>query len=204
MEVADLEVERDAAVVVAAVRIVGRTDIIAVDVGAGIDQLRGARRGAGRIGHERRRVGADIEEVVAADRELQLIGEVVPCFEIRDADGSLVLREERRAAIRRAETMDRTVIGLPERDAELIQRPVRRQIDLLLRGAVREGEQARRSLEVALPQRVMKAVTPDCATVGSNTLPCARIASVTFDELIAPPTLLIVLVRTMRLPSAML
>ena len=44
--------------------------------------------------------GLDVEEVVGADRELELVGDVVPAFQVGEANAGLVVRDEFAAAVR--------------------------------------------------------------------------------------------------------
>ena len=90
----------------------------------------GGRKGDG--------IRADVEDIVAADSQLNVVGEVVPHFRIRQTDAGLVEGNEFAAGIGAGVAVLRSPIGFAHRGAEFIQRPVRGQADLFLRRGMHE------------------------------------------------------------------
>ena len=141
-----LELERDTAIVEAAIRRPGRTEGRSVDVtiatrlgfvvglvrtrnAAAADQEDAAAGAACR--RIRDRIRTDVEQIVAADRELEGIGDVIAEFPVQQADTGLVEGNFLTAGVRADVAVLRPVIALAQREAELVQRPVGRQDDFL-------------------------------------------------------------------------
>jgi hypothetical protein len=107
------EIIRHARVIIAAIGIPDRGIGIADDV-AVVDQ----RRLAVGIGRERdigMRSRMDVEDVVAADRQLQAFGDVVPGFQVRETDIRLAGVVIGQPAIRRRQIVLRPLISFPHR-----------------------------------------------------------------------------------------
>ena len=117
-----LEVVGDAAVIIATIRIEGRPSGRVEDQAAirRID-ARAGTIGIQQVGHPAR---TDVEDVVAADRELQGFGNVVPGFQIGEGNSRLIVLNIRRIAGRGGDVVLRTIISFAEGQAELVQRPV--------------------------------------------------------------------------------
>ena len=77
-----------------------------------------------------------IKDVVAADCDLERVGDVVPGFQMGQAHAGLAIRNEGRGPTWGCWVLLRPPIGLAECDAELIQCPVGSERNLLLWRAV--------------------------------------------------------------------
>ena len=130
----ELEVIGNSAIVITAIGIEGPLHRIAHDwatIG------RSGRTGTVGVGRPRHGVGPDIEDVVGAERELELVGEVVPAFQVGNAHARLVEGDFLAAGVRADVGVLRPVKSLAEGGAKIIQRSVGRQNDFLGRRGMR-------------------------------------------------------------------